>query len=423
MNLKKITGLILASLLFIGLEGISTSYAIGNIWMDEHADIQAKQYKKVVLFPLRYLNAEDGNVDEFQGYNNYLHKQINKHVKRINFLGFGNQLEEKKHILRDNPQYDSLTRHFNSEEERAKAVYDITAADGYLLPHIRWEKERIDVSPATWTTVTMESYYDEINGPDGDQYKLNHQTWKHSHLIPEHQSKLQMLDMDFTLYDAYTGKKAMTRIDYYRGYADNQWTAFKSITHYLTKDWSKLHKDKDRDVPAGVPTLGFRNFSLPWSASQDEFAIKTIYYAIKDEAGDTLKKVKVDYSPDGGQYYVTGDVTRYDRGETWNSPYAMVSPHHTSTQKFTWTDNKGYSHTGERRYYSSNDDDITDHFGYYSFWYTVGMNLRLVDASTGNVIYSESNEDTDPDFYGDALRHILNKFYKNVDKLIGIKDK
>ena len=178
----------------------------------------------------------------------------------------------------------------------------------------------------------MESYYDEINGPDGDQYKLNHQTWKHSHLIPEHQSKLQMLDMDFTLYDAYTGKKAMTRIDYYRGYADNQWTAFKSITHYLTKDWSKLHKDKDRDVPAGAPTLGFRNFSLPWSASQDEFAIKTIYYAIKDEAGDTLKKVKVDYSPDGGQYYVTGDVTRYDRGETWNPPYAMVSPHHTSTQ-------------------------------------------------------------------------------------------
>ena len=76
MNLKKITGLILASLLFIGLEGISTSYAIGNIWMDEHADIQAKQYKKVVLFPLRYLNAEDGKVDEFQGYNNYLHKQI-----------------------------------------------------------------------------------------------------------------------------------------------------------------------------------------------------------------------------------------------------------------------------------------------------------------------------------------------------------
>ena len=53
----------------------------------------------------------------------------------------------------------------------------------------------------------------------------------------------------------------------------------------------------------------------------------------------------------------------------------------------------------------------------------MSMNLRLVDASTGNVIYSESNEDTDPDFYGDALRHILNKFYKNVDKLIGIKDK
>lgn len=422
MNVKKMTGIILTELFLVSAGLAVPAYAIGNIWTDEHAEIQAKQYKKVVLFPIREPNESEGTFNENQGYNEYLYKELKKHVHKTNILGFGDLLKEKKHILRDNAQYDALTRHFDSEADRAKAVYDATAADGYLIPHIRWEKERVDTSPATWTRVKMESYYNIIDGPDGSKYQQNYNSWWHDHLIPESQATLQMLDMDFILYDAYTGKKAMTRIDYYRNYNVDQRHALKRIGRGLAKDWAKLRKDKDNTVPANAPTMGFRNFTLPDSAANDEFAIKTIYYAIKDEAGDTLKNVKVDYSPNGGQYYVTGDVTYYNRGETWNPPSASASPHCYKTEKFQWYDDKGAAHTGERKYYTTNDDDIIDHAGYYSFWYKVGMNLRLVNASTGDVVYEKYDEASDPDFYADSLRSILHGFYKQVDKIIGVKE-
>lgn len=203
-----------------------TSEAAGNIWMDENAEVQAKSFKKVVLFPIRYLGEPDGRVDQFQGYNAALAKRINKRIKRTNFMKFedpgdakaADKKREKREILRDNPAYRELLRHFDSEADRAKAVYDTTGAEGYLLPHIRYEQERVDHSPATWTTVKMESYYDIENGPQGDKSKCNYHSWYADHLIPAHDSTLQMLDMDFRLYDAATGKEAMTLIDYYRNY-------------------------------------------------------------------------------------------------------------------------------------------------------------------------------------------------------------
>ena len=154
-----------------------SSEAAGNIWMDESAEVQAKSFKKVVLFPIRYLGEPDGRVDQFQGYNAALAKRINKRIKRTNFMKFedpgdakaADKKREKREILRDDPAYRELLRHFDSEADRAKAVYDTTGAEGYLLPHIRYEQERVDHSPATWTTVKMESYYDIENGPQGDK--------------------------------------------------------------------------------------------------------------------------------------------------------------------------------------------------------------------------------------------------------------
>lgn len=251
-------------------------------------------------------------------------------------------------------------RHFASETERAKAVYDTTGAEGYLLPHIRYEQERVDHSPATWTTVKMERYYDIENGPQGDKSKCNYQSWYANHLIPEHDSTLQMLDMDFRLYDAATGKEAMTFIDYYRNYGVDQWHAFDQIAKNFTGDWNRLKKDGDRKVPAGAPTLGFRNLELPWNASQDEFAIKTIYYAYKDEAGDDLRRVKVDYAPNGGRYYVTGAITDYARVETWCPPSASTSAVKDREEEFKWYDDKGTEHKGKRVYYKT---QVSDSYG------------------------------------------------------------
>ena len=168
MDLKKIIpGLVLAMAFSMKVVG-----AEGNIWMDENAEVQANQFKKIILFPIENASAEDSMI-----YNNILHKRANKRIKKTNFLGFSKVFtEEQKHILRE-PKYQALDRHFNSEEERFQAVKELTAADGYLVPHLRWEKERIDHSPATWVNVRMESYYDEKNGPHGDRYRLSHRSW------------------------------------------------------------------------------------------------------------------------------------------------------------------------------------------------------------------------------------------------------
>lgn len=427
MRLTKSTGikaLALGCLLSLGMP-LAGAEAAGNIWMDESAEVQAKDFKKVVLFPLRYLQAPDGKVDEFQGYNAALAKRIHKRIKRTNFMNFedpgdvkaADKKREKREILRTDPAYNELLRHFDSEAARAKAVYDTTGAEGYLLPHIRYEQERVDHSPATWTTVKMETYYNIENGPSGDKSKCNYQSWYASHMIPAHDSTLQMLDMDFRLYDAATGKEAMTLIDYYRNYEVDQWHAFEQIAKNFTGDWNRLKKDHDQNVPAGAPTMGFRNLELPYAASQDEFAIKTIYYAYKDEAGDDLKRVKVDYAPNGGRYYVTGAITDYARGETWHPPYADTSVTDYNTEKFKWRDDKGNEHEGKRVYYKTT---VHDYYGYYSFWYRTAADLSLIDSRTGNVVLSRHLEAEDPDRYANALRKMFKSFYKDVDKAIGV---
>ena len=54
--------------------------------------------------------------------------------------------------------------------------------------------------------------------------------------------------------------------------------------------------------------------------------MRTIYYAYKDEAGDTLRKVRVVDEPEAkARYYVRGTVTDYARGETWVPPSVETS--------------------------------------------------------------------------------------------------
>lgn len=417
MNGKKKRNIVAICMALLSVTGINSASAEGNIWMDESAEVQASHFKKVVVYPIRYPEERDGDYNRDPQYNSMLLKRLNKRGKGVNWMGFSPMLEEKKHILRDNPKFDRLRNHFNTEQERANAVFDATAADGYLLPHVRWDHVRTDHSPATWTTVQMESYYDIKDGPKGDQDKLNHCSWNASHLIPAHDSDLRMLDVDFTLIDSRSGKKTLTLVDYYRNYECDKEHAFNQIFKNFTGDWSRQRKDKPQTVPAGAPTLSFRALNLPEEAGRDELSIKTIYYAYKDTAGDCLKGVKAVYDSHDTKYYVTGTVTSYHRGQTWNPPYATTSVYKDHTEKFTWTDSEGKSHTGKKEYYKTS---VSDHYGYYSFWYRVAANLKLVNASTGQTVFQRHYEESNPDRFGNSLRSVFKAFYKDVDKSIGI---
>lgn len=409
MKMKKIVPVLMLAL----AANMASAGAEGNIWMDESAEIKASQYQKVVLFPIENAAPADAAT-----YNKMLNKRANKRIKKTNFLGFSKEYaEEEKHILRE-PEYRALNRPFASENERFQAVRDITAADGYLIPRLRWEKVRIDHSPATRTNVQMVTYYDELNGPRGTIYKLDYREWWQPHIIPAADLPLRMIDMDFVLYDGNTGKKAMTMVDYYRCYNVTKEHAFNIITKNFTGDWNRLKKDKPQNAPANAPTMGFRPLSLPSNVANDDFAIKTIYYAYKDEAEDRLKGVKVVHD-DNARYYVTGQVTEYRRGETWHPPYATSSIYLARTEKFNWADYQGVVHEGTRNYYNT---IITDHHGYNSFWYKVGVNLSLVDSQTGRTVFSTHDEAADSERYGNALRQIFKNFYKEVESRIGIKN-
>lgn len=401
--------------------------AAGNIWMDEHAEVQAKDFKRVILFPIRHGEEPDGRVDAWQADNDTLAKRIQKRIKKTTFLRFedpgdaakANKSQEKRQILRDNPAYESLLQHYATEAERAKAVYAVTGAEGYLLPHISKADVRIDHSPATPTMVPMESYYDELDGPYGDCHRLAYRRWYQRHVIPAHDSALQMLDMDFTLYDAYTGKEAMTLVDHYRCYGVTHEHAFDQVAKNFTGDWNRLKDDRPQDISAAAPMLGFRPLLLPPAAEQDGFSLRTIYYAYKDEADDTLRMVRVSDPPGAGtRYYVQGAITDYTKGETWVPPSASTSLQRYRTETFTWKDEAGKLHDGQRIFYRT---AIEDSFGHYRFWYRVRAQLQLIDGLTGEVLLDRSYEEWDPDRYANALRTIFRDFYRRVDRTVGAR--
>ena len=135
------------------------------------------------------------------------------------------------------------------------------------------------------------------------------------------------------------------------------------------------------------------------------------------EAGDDLRRVKADYAPKGGRYFVTGAITDYARGETWCPPTASTSAVKDREEEFKWYDDKGNEHKGKRVYYKT---EVTDSYGYYRFWYRAAADLSLVDSRTGRVVLSRSLAAEDDDRYANALRKIFKSFYKDVDKAIGI---
>ena len=135
-SMKKKLCVLLTCVNMFSVLAMGIASAEGNIWMNENTDIPASRYKKVAVYPICYPGETDGDYMHDPEYNDLLLKRLNKREKGINWMGFSPMIEEKEHILRDNPEYDRLLTHFPTEKDRAKAVYDATAADGYLLPRV-----------------------------------------------------------------------------------------------------------------------------------------------------------------------------------------------------------------------------------------------------------------------------------------------
>ena len=367
--------------------------AHGNIWMDESVP-QAERmtaYKRIVLYPFRSMTSDALVPGAYPNWDDELARRLDKRIKHTEFI-------------RSEAPYDAGTAGNGVD------------ADGYLVPRLRFQKERTDVSPATWTNVTIESYADIDNGPYGDEVHRDWHSFPMTHVIPEMRRTLQMIDCDFTLYDARTHKKVMTLYDSYRNYGADPDHAFEVIAKNFAGDWSRLKDVKRREAKAGTPTLSLEELALPEDVAEDPYAADTIAYAFRDEADVSMKHAVLDDRPDGGRYVAGGTIHTYEQGERWHDPFVSTTTRMDHTEWFTWYDSSRNAHTGTRTYYVT---DVQDHPGGYSFYYHVNATLYLKDRQTGATVYTKTYDREDADRYANALHAMFGDFYREADERIG----
>ena len=190
---------------------------------------------------------------------------------------------------------------------------------------------------------------------------------------------------------------------------------FKSIVDEFRKDFSDIQTNfKENKKKARVPkTIGFREITLPQDVGGDEYALKSVYFAMKDLAFKHTD-LDVDYNGNGkAQYFVQGAINQYKLTRHWVEPYVTTSDKMISETKSEWTDKNGKKHTKKTRKYET---QITDHHGYWKYTAYVGGTLNLFDAN-GRLIISHSGTESD-DKAADACRHLMKDFYTKVNKLL-----
>ena len=161
-----------------------------------------------------------------------------------------------------------------------------------------------------------------------------------------------------------------------------------------------------------LKTIGFDHITLPDNIANDEFMVKAIYFATKEEAR-RIKNVKLDYDDRlPRDAYVKGYIEYYSLDAKWREPHANTTNKELSSREYKYTDNKGKEHKATIKDMTTVPVDVP---GGYEFTAYVTATLQLVDAKTEQVLVeyhkTESNDKT-----MDAYREILKGFYKMVNK-------
>ena len=434
MSIKK-----LAAALSMALMLPTAALAHGELWYD--ATSHLPQYKKIVVYPFKGLDGnfqidEDEKSEAYQ-VNDYFDKRFVRKLK-IKTIALGSSLKENKDIRVDEEKYKSLYNNFSSEKDRAATVTAVTASDGYIIPRINLDQLEPHTSPAKTVTVEMKSWTEETGGPNGDR-TYDKKTWTVSHTIPAEDLMLYHMGIEYNMFDR-DGKKIMTyrnaehtygekfggMVGIFQGVFGGKRThslkperyrveLTKNIVDEFRKDFKDIQDNfKDNKKKERVPkTIGFRGIDLPSNVGGDEYALKSVYFTMKDLAFK-YTDLDIDYGDKGtAKYFVQGRIDRYSLNRQWIEPYVTLSDHLESEEKSEWTDSKGNKHTKKIKKYIT---QINDHHGYWKYTATVGGTFVLLDAN-GKVLVSHSAIKTD-DKAADACRHLLKEFYDKVNTLL-----
>lgn len=434
MNFKKI-----AAALSFAMMLPTAAFAHGELWYD--ATSHLPQYKKIVVYPLKGLDGtfklDENEQSEAYQANDYFDKRFVRKLK-IKTVSLGSSLKENKDIRIDEEKYQSLYNQFATEKERAETVASVTAADGYIIPHVNLDRLEPHTSPAKTVTVEMKSWTEEEDGPDGNK-TYGERTWTVTHTIPAQELMLYHMGVDYNIFDR-EGKKIMTYRNAEHTYGNKFGGAvgllsgifggkrtkslspnryhvelFKSIVDEFRKDFGDIQDNfKDNKKKARVPkTIGFRDITLPQEVGGDEYSLKSIYFTMKDSAFEHTD-LDIDYDGNGkAQYFVEGVINQYRLTRHWVEPYVTLTNKLISEKKEEWQDSKGNKHTKKIKQYET---QINDHHGYWKYTAYVGGTFYLFDANN-KLVVSHSGTESD-DKVADACRHLMKDFYKKVNKLL-----
>ena len=432
----------------------TTAFAHGELWYDAYSHLP--QFKKIVIYPIRGLDGTfkiDDEKSEVYQANDYFDKRFVRKLK-IKTVPLGSSLKENKEIRIDEEKYKTLYNNFSSEKDRAAAVTEITASNGYIIPRINLDQLEPHTSPARTVNVEMKSWTEEKNGPSGDR-TYDERYWTERHTIPEKALMLYHMGIEYNMFNR-EGKKIMTyrnaehtygeayggvvkTLDNYGGpygkliglvtklFTKNskknlkperyRVELFKSIVNEFRKDFKDIQTDfkKNKKKVRVEQTIGFKDVSLPWKVGGDEYSLKSAYFSMKDLASK-FTNLNVDYSGDGSaKYFVQGNITYYSLDRKWIEPHVTLYNSLVSETEEDWYDSSGEKHVKKIKKYTTG---ISDHHGYWQYTATVSGTFNLLDAN-GRVVVSHSSTETD-DKVADAYRHLLKDFYKKVnDHLVG----
>ncbi len=166
---------------------------------------------------------------------------------------------------------------------------------------------------------------------------------------------------------------------------------------------------------ASVRYVQFRDITMPESMADRPLVQKTIQYAMENAAG-SLKNVRV-YRADAPaaliDVYVDGEVESY--GETrYLVPASASTSLKSSSQTVLRYDPPTRTYYDEKitRYWT----EISDHNAYYDYRSNVGIRFKLIDAKTGEVVYTYYKQPSN-DKKSDAVQDISKSLGKELKKL------
>ena len=210
----------------------SSVFADAHVWYDKYAGID--KIKKVVVFPVVGTKNIVGVEDVWKDF-------LTKRVKGTYFTLLQPENNQMSLIMETNTEYEKLLKHFSTEQDRAKAVRDITGADAYLVCKIRDNSVQRDWSPEKTCYVTIDEYTVESGGPDGYK-KYNESSHEERFVVEGQWVYLHLLNLEYCLYNTY-GQKIMLMNNQLQEYGTSEKDQFEDLLKEFAKELQKAEKN------------------------------------------------------------------------------------------------------------------------------------------------------------------------------------